>query len=527
MIVSIKELIIVTATATLVFWLAKNSALRFSSAADFSRRRNIWFALTTAAFLSPSFWVYVLVAAPLLYWGGRKDSNPIALYVLVFQIIPDIPVDIPTIAIKQLFELDNYRLLSFCVLIPMAWQIRRANGRTKVRSLTAMDYLLFALGILVLLNFVPPDLPGHVLLPDSPTNVLRRGFLFVVDTYVLYYAVSRSCTSREKIVEVMTYFCLAGAIMALVAVYESAHHWLLYNEIIAKWGGREQLTSGYSYMRAGFLRGQASAGHAIALGYFLAVAMGFWLYLRSHLTSRAVRFSGFLALAAGLLSTFSRGAWAGAIVIYFAYVLLAPGTFSRGFKGAALLAILIGALSLTSIGQNIIDSLPFFGSHADDSTLLYRNRLAERSWEIIQQHPLLGDPLAREQMQDLRQGEGIIDLVNTYAETALFYGVIGVGVFTGFILLAMGKTYRLARTLTINDPDAAILGATLVACVAGVLLMLASSSFMLCIPITYYLLGGLATGYADMSKSRELGTLTDARVSRNRSRSSSRFQPAK
>jgi O-antigen ligase len=183
-------------------------------------------------------------------------------------------------------------------------------------------------------------------------------------------------------------------------------------------------------------------------------------------------------------------------------------------------------MSLTSVGQSIIDSLPFFGSTTDNSTL-YRNRLAERSWEIILQHPLLGDPLARQQMQDLRQGEGIIDLVNTYAETALFYGLLGAGVFTGFILMALGKTYRSARELAKTDPDRAILGASLVACILGMLLMLADTSFMLGIQIMYYVLGGLATGYVSILKSRESGPLLDAEMRRNRGRGTSRFEPAK
>ena len=36
-------------------------------------------------------------------------------------------------------------------------------------------------------------------------------------------------------------------------------------------------------------------------------------------------------------------------------------------------------------------------------------------------------------MEDLRQGEGIIDLVNTYLGVALSYGVIGLFFFLSFI----------------------------------------------------------------------------------------------
>ena len=72
-----------------------------------------------------------------------------------------------------------------------------------------------------------------------------------------------------------------------------------------------------------------------------------------------------------------------------------------------------------------MNSIPFFGQSTDDASVDYRQRLAERSWELIQLHPFFGDPLVLTKMEDLRQGEGIIDLVNTYAGITLFYGSIG------------------------------------------------------------------------------------------------------
>ncbi len=508
MTVIIKELIVVCVIAALVFRLAKAPALQFSAAADFVRRRNVWFILTIVGFLSPSFWIYVLIGAPLLYWAGRKDANPIALYVLVMHAIPDVPVEIPTIAIKQLFGLDNYRLLSFCVLIPLAWRIRKARAKEATSRLTAMDYLVFAFGLLQLLHYVPPDLPGPPL-QDSATNVLRRSLLFFIDIYVLYYVVSRSCTSRKVIIEVMAAFCLSGAIMALIGVFESVRHWLLYNDMIAQWG--QQVVSGYSYMRAGFIRAQTSAGHPIALGYLLAIALGFWLYVRSALQSRSIRLAGTLVLCAGLAATGSRGPWAGAILIYFSFAALGrQAAFSRIIKAAAVLSLFVAAMSLTTAGQKVIDSLPLLGTTEDSSTI-YRDRLAERSWELIQQHPLLGDPLVLQQMQDLRQGEGIIDLVNTYAETALFYGLLGVAIFIAFILIALRRTYRAMRRAAATEPELALLGASLVATILGVLFMLANSSFILGIPIMYYILGGLASGYVTMLNSGELRPASDTR----------------
>src|ERR1700722_3895449 len=206
MITSIKALIVVLAIATVTFGFARPIALRFSSKSDFSRRRNVWFILTTAAFLSPNFWLFVLVAAPVLTWAGKKDSNPIALYLILLHVIPPIPVEIPVLVIKQLFPLDNYRLLSFCVLIPAAWRLRKLKKGTRIYGLTVMDLSIFAFALLRVLNYVPPDLPDHTILQDSATHVLRRTFLFFVDAYVLYFVASRSSFNQRSVSDALCAF---------------------------------------------------------------------------------------------------------------------------------------------------------------------------------------------------------------------------------------------------------------------------------------------------------------------------------
>ena len=99
-------------------------------------------------------------------------------------------------------------------------------------------------------------------------------------------------------------------------------------------------------------------------------------------------------------------------------------------------------------------------------------------------------------MEDLRQGEGIIDLVNTYAEVTLFYGSIGLVLFLALILVGLFKAYRASREFARRDPDYALLGISLVACLLGTLLMIGSASFILGLEKLFYLLSGLAAAYA-------------------------------
>ena len=73
---NLKELIVVLGISIIGFAWLKPIILQFTAEADYGRRRNLWLVLTCIGFLSPNIWVYAVLAAPLMIWGARKDSNP-------------------------------------------------------------------------------------------------------------------------------------------------------------------------------------------------------------------------------------------------------------------------------------------------------------------------------------------------------------------------------------------------------------------------------------------------------------------
>jgi hypothetical protein len=495
-----KELIVVLAIAGVTFALAKPIALRFSSHADFLRRRNVWFVLTIIAFLSPNFWIFAFFAVPIYVWTGRKDSNPIAAYLLLMHVVPPIAVDIPVIGASQLFSLDNYRLLSFCILIPTAFRARRLIDRNRTSDSRMTDLLLLASGMVGSVLFVPPDLPNHIVLHNSPTNFLRSVFLFFIDVFVLYYAISRSCDDRRKIVDAQAAFCLSSGVMALIASFEHFRGWLLYTGLAIRWNPTD-----LDYLLAWLLRGdswlraQASAGHALVLGILLAVAFGFWLCLQSRATTLRARLGTGIVFWLGMLAAFSRGPWIGAVLIYLAYSALKPRAISRLFKAALVIAIVLGLASLTPTGEKLMNSLPFTGGQPD-ANFIYRQRLLDRSFELIQAHPFFGDQLAMQEMEDLRQGQGIIDIVNTYVSVALFNGWVGLALFLGFILSASAGVFRAAKSVTSVDSDWGMVGLNILACIIGMLFMIADCALYFGVGKLFYILIALAAAYARQHK---------------------------
>jgi O-antigen ligase len=297
--------------------------------------------------------------------------------------------------------------------------------------------------------------------------------------------------------------------MAALAVFETLRHWLPYTDIAVRWSGNPGY--GFYRARAGLIRALVSSGNPSALAYMLATACGFWLYLQSHVASKLQRVAVTLLLWLGLLATFSRGPWLGAALIYVVVGALRTNRLSRLLKVAAGVLLLLGAVSLTPSGVRIAAVLPLStGLPGDEasSSITYRQRLLERSWDLFTEHPFLGDQLALLKLNDMRQGEGIIDMANTYVQVSVFHGFIGLSMFVGFILIALVRVYRVAKTSMPSDTDLGLMGLTLVGCIVGTLFMLGACSFIFGYEKLFYVITGLAAAYANFGTPKPITSST-------------------
>ena len=486
---TVKELIVVLVLSVPVFHFGRPLAISFMSEEDFSRRRKVWYALTCAAFLSPNFWICALCAAAVLSAAAKRDTNPPALFLFVLHAIPPASQPLPMIGISYLFDVDTNFLLSVCVLAPTAIRLARASSEPRYRRLRIPDLALAAYGILTSVLYARLQDPSGGLYPATFTDCLRRCFVFFLAIFVPYYVMSRVTVNRRRLAETMAAFCFSGALMATTAMFESVRQWLLYPEVIQFWG----ISSSTTYvMRGDSLRAMASSGHPLALGYLLAIAFGFWLALQTRVASPGHRIGVSILLWLGLLAAYSRGPWIGAVVIYFLFAVLSPQGIRKVLQAAVLSAGILAVISLTPLAERIVRVLPFMGGTVDSGNIEYRQRLFERSWSIIEQSPLLGDQAARLKMQDLRQGEGIIDMINTYMQILLDNGFVGLSLFLTFILVAASRALQERKRLAKRNPAASQIGASLVACTVGTLIMIESGG---CDRVMISVLVGLMSAY--------------------------------
>jgi O-antigen ligase len=487
----LRALVVILALAGAVFAAARPFACAAAMQdEDFVRRRNLWFALTLAAFLAHNFWLFIVFAAVLIALALPAEPNKLALYFFVLFAVPAIDEEIPGFGIvEHLFSIDYPRLLALAILLP-AWLALRARPEAEPFGRSSADKLLAAYLVLQLCLQLP-----HTTL----TETLRKGVFYAcVDVFLPYYVASRALRSLAAFRDALTAFALAAAVLAALALFEFARHWLLYTPLQealgADWGLANYLERG-----DGVLRAQGSTGQPIILGYVMALGLCLALYVRKSLPPTRWRDAGLVLLAAGLVAAMSRGPWIGALVMLLAFVATGPRALPRLAKlGVAGLCV-VPLVMVSSAGQGLVDYLPFVGT-VEAQNVAYRELLFEISLGVVLDHPFFGawDFLQLPVMQQLKQGQGIIDIVNTYLGVALASGLVGLALFCGFFLVVLVELLAAMRRAGKRDGELYALGQALFCALLGILVMIFTTSSIGLIAVIYWAIAGLGIAYARM-----------------------------
>lgn len=485
----LKALVVILFLAAIVFTLAGRYVRATAQFEDFTRRRNIWFVLTLAAFVAHNFWIYTLIAVPLLLYSNRRESNPPALFFFILFILPIATIPIPGMGlINFLFNLSHARLLELCILLPAFFAIRR-QGNTLSFGRTATDKVLA--GYLVLTALLT------LLEKPSETNSLRDAFYLFIDVFLPYFVISRSLKNMAAFRDALLSLVLAIMVLAPIAAFESIKHWLLYSVLTDVLGLQGAMT-GY-LGRDGILRAIATAGQPIALGYLMVVGMGFYLFLQRFIQKKLIRRLGMLVLAAGLIAALSRGPWIGAAILLSIFIATGRKAMPR-FMGLSLAAILSFTLvAMLPGGEKVINLLPFIGN-TETENIDYREQLITNSIIVIKRNIWFGSVNYFEapEMEALRQGEGIIDVVNTYIGMALTKGLVGLGLFVSFFALTLMGIYRAMRLIPDKDSEEYLLGRVLLATLLAILFIIFTVSSITIIPIVYWSVAALGVAYTQM-----------------------------
>jgi hypothetical protein len=498
-----RSLVVVFLIATAVFLVLKRSFSPLMPPGAYQRRCVLFLALSAFAFLSPGFWLYALPASLMVVLASRRESNIPALFFALLFAVPPAPGLVPGFGlVNYLLAVDHPRLLALLLLLPAAVTLWRKPSR---QGMSGPDKL-FA---------------GYVLLQAalvffraaSFTNGLREVVNLFLALVLPYYVMSRSFTNLAQLKDAAASFCLSGAVLGAIAIFELSKNWLLYRSLLDHWAS-DSATGAY-LVREGLVRASVSTGHSIVLGYILAMALVCYFALRGQLRPGVQKNLAFALLLGGILATLSRGPWLGAAAAAFTF--WATANASRMRVGVAV-GVMTGLAFVFDAQFGLLRAL----TQVDQSTVDYRAELLAKSMEVFSENPWLGSDQFVERLaaKGMIQGQGIVDVVNTYLGVALSTGVLGLTFFLCLfttLLLSIWKSRRKyaateVQGLTHDALRATTPGATkptgdssfspfltarmLLAVLLGTLVTIATASSVLLIPWVYWAWIGMAVAYA-------------------------------
>lgn len=413
------------------------------------RAAAFWLLTTPLMFALPSE-ITILIACSLLVAVLRparaKDQAP--FYIAALLAVPNaIRAALPFPGLNYLVVLTFAKIAAIIVLLPALVASPRP---------LAAKYAPAAGALVIVMTVV-------FSLLDFRVNNLTSGLRAAFDTFLFYalpfMALVRVLRTRESIERVFAMLVFIAMIFFFAGLISQGTKWNFYTYITNRFGYSE-----FADFRYGFLRVSATVNTVLA-GYIMILGLLAVEYFRG------VRSLGFVQgwMLRGMcvttaFFTFSRGAWLGMIAAYATFLLFAR--MPRSSRPALIaLGLIVGApIAVIASSSGDFDSFDDFG------TFGYRQELLRTSIAYIAMHPLFGDPLFRESgfFDHLYQGQGIIDVVNTYVNIALRYGLTGLTLFVGAFAAAVMGLLKLGEIVRrTNDRALELQRAVMLAAIAG------------------------------------------------------------
>lgn len=474
---NIKGLLVMLVAGLVAAWLLREPLRLWL---DDRRYRLIWVALlatTTAVFVAGHVGLMMLalavVAVVVPGQLGLGVAGVVGMYLGLSAITPQLTLSMSGLGpINQLLDLPIPRALSLLMIVPLALRVASTPPAT---DLPAINWRLADLAV-VAYELLGIALEGRT---ASATHMVRLSLISALDILLPYYVVSRGITSWAQVRALLAVFCATMGLVVAATFVEQLLRWPMYSDLQHVYGQRWVVT--WILERGGLLRVRAMTPQPLLLGYLLLFALAYWLALTGTRWRERRNLLATGALLVALYFTVSRGPlMAGALLLIS---LLALGTMRPTLYGWLLTAATIAFATMVVMGWDdaLVQALKqLLGDEAgQDGSIDYRKLLLETSLVLIAQNPWLGASDYYLYMEHLRQGEGIIDLVNTYVHIALAQGLIGLALF---LIPYVVMIRRLLGQLAHAQGDDAMVARALISLTVAALFMLFTASFYWIMP---------------------------------------------
>jgi hypothetical protein len=392
-----KNFVIVTAALSAAWLLVSLMCHARSEKRQLARLYAASLAVTLAEFTALPALATLLIVTACIAAGASARTPLIASYTVITAVVPILEVRLP-----GLFGLNTFMVFSVPLVAGLTVIIMRVVDRSKFQqfSLRTSDCVLMA--FIVIRSFLGTrDESAQLVFRVLMEDVLSLGGAYLV-------------ASRARM-DVPSAFLkpllFVGSALALVAIFEAVRWWPQYIGVYDVKG--IPIVRGM-ISRAGLMRSPGPFQDPLAFSIFLSITAMAGVGLLQLERRRSLVAIALLIIVLGLASTSSRTG-----LVALATSLAVFAFVRRKISLYALLAVAggVGALYLGQISDM-----------AASGTSVYRWQVFNKGLQVIIDNPLLGaaEAIKRGALKELTQGQGIVDVVNSY---------IGLGIQGGFLLI--------------------------------------------------------------------------------------------
>jgi|GEM_PF-3578966 len=455
-----------------------------------------WIFITTLIFLSPSVWLVYGGVLILTCFMGRNLECRVIWFVYLLLVSPKFTSILGGVFGINVFAKISYPgILALILFIPILPRIQHIQGSPRFLSLVS-DKAIMAYAFLMLINSFRDFGSVTLIFKELMTNLL--------EIIIPYYVISRVIRTPDMCRNVFLAMLVAGLPLAFISLIEITKTWRLYGGLDTSLGSLPTISN--MVFREGQIRSAAIFRHPIINGYMFLFIIAGWLYVKRSLDATP-KYSIFIliTLSAGLFSTISRGPWLGVLL----FLIIASILFEQKRMHNIRIITVLGLVSVLAIfvigqGQRFINLLPFIGNI---NTSDYRQKLFENSLVAIGRNPVFGvsqhEFLSTDEMQSMLQGEGIIDVVNTYIGILLHHGGLGLLLYLSVTLLPFISMYRRMKRSWRVAPKPYVLQSQIIIAVAmGHFLIIGTVSSIGLLPNVTWLLAALMVSSMVMTEKK-------------------------
>lgn len=379
-------------------------------------------------FISPNIIVHEIMSIFIVPLFARQRKQVLPIYLFAFLLMPAISYTLSAGG-TYLFVFTNFISLSIGAYAALIMKGGSSKGKWTASATCVM---------LIMVVYLFAGLRG-----GSITNTMRVFAETALIILLPYLVVRRSIRSTFDAREMLIALAAACTILSVIAIYEANKTWPIYRIVYEHYGivlGNEVQVK----MRGGIMRATGTFIESTSFGLWLSFGAFVGLTGRWMFKSRIHHWIICGILLAGLFAPQSRGAWLG-LVIAFMFFQIGKGRIGAMISG------LVGSLTFGAFVYGIAHVIPQLGTMLglDKTGTIghdYRQDLFTRGIEEAQKNLLFGTDFntVLEQLADIRQGEGIIDFVNTYLYLLLVSGAVGMIIFFFSLFVPITAMWRKA-----------------------------------------------------------------------------------